>query len=93
MRHLGNRASQTILDAIRAASQTAGGDKLSTPVFGRTTPTNPGTDYLRDEAQRGRITPINELKALIVTSLVAFREELRSLELPVNRWIWSGLKG
>lgn len=74
-----DRSKNDTLDAIRAARETAGRDKHSTPRSGAQRQQIQALTVARDGAQRSRVAAINELKALIVTAPIALREALRSL--------------
>lgn len=74
-----DRSKNDTLDAIRAARETAGRDKLTTPRVTGLRQQIQSLVVARDGAQRARVAAFNELRALIVTSPIGLRDDLRSL--------------
>lgn len=74
-----DQSKNDTLDAIRAAREAAGRDRMATPRARGLRQQIQALVVARDGAQRARVAAFNELRALIVTSPVALRDELREL--------------
>jgi len=74
-----DRAKTDTLDAVRAAQEALGRDRLAQPKAQGQRQELQALMVARDSAQRARVAAINELRALIVTAPVGLRDELRDL--------------
>jgi transposase len=74
-----DRAKTDTLDAVRAAREALGRDRLAQPRIGPQSQALRALTVARDGAQRARVAAINELRSLVVTGPVELRDDLQGL--------------